>query len=116
MNKIEHNMCRVLSPIYFVIICFVISEYFISEKNIPILLKCDELKKPIYLEFVLNDIFQKDLFSVMDQIGIQILYIHHSFCQRNRICYQSSKLCGIQIKRKFLRLCANSNAACSSAC
>ena len=66
-------MCRVLSPIYFEL-CVVISEYFISERNIPILLKCDELKKPIYLEFVLNDIFQKDLFSVMDQIGIQILY------------------------------------------
>ena len=78
MNKIEHIICVTeagfIADLFVIIICVVISEYFFSARNIPILLKCDELKKPIYLEFVLNDIFQKDLFSVMDQIGIQILY------------------------------------------
>ena len=57
-------MSGFIANLFCIIICVVISEYFISEKNIPILLKCDELKKPIYLEFALNDIFQKDLFSV----------------------------------------------------
>ena len=76
MNKTEHIIsvrfyCQF--TLYYNMCCN-LRIFYISERNIPILLKCDELKKPIYLEFVLNDIFQKDLFSVMDQIGIQILY------------------------------------------